>query len=390
MKHNRMMITLFIILAIDAMNFGLVIPMLPKLFLGPHALLADSLMNATQAYTLMGLVLGVYPLAVCLATPLLGIASDRFGRKPILFASLLGTGLSLFASAFAISLKSVGLLIFARACTGIWSASQPIAQAAVADISRADKRPVYFSMVAFAMTLGMLAGPLLGGFFKEPFIIAGFLALANFVFMVFAYKETLPESAYRVTSFATYLNLCKANLVKPSFLRLMALFFLLELAWSLFFQTEPLLLAQFFNYSSQMQSIYITYLGLVMCVGLAIVFPWWVKRMPLPRIISLCFLANAFGFFLLLFLHNQLSLWLAAIPFTLGVGMAYTGIVSLLSLLISEKEQGWLMGFTSALLALAWAITGLIGAKLFYYHFGLPIGICFSMAAIAVFLIALY
>lgn len=389
MKHRKSLITLFIILAIDAMNFGLVIPMLPKLFLGKESLLVSGVVDEAQRYALMGILLGVYPLAVCVGTPLLGIASDRFGRKPILFASLLGVALSLFASAFAITAKSVWLLIVARAFTGIWSATQPIAQAAVADISRADKRPIYFSLVAFAMTLGMLAGPLIGGFFHDPFVIAGILALANFVFMCCSYRETLPSSAYVVTSFRQYLSLCKNNFVKPQFITLIVIFFLLEFSWSLFFQTEPLLLSQLFSYSSAQQGIYITYLGLVMCFGLVVVFPGLVKRLSLTSVIQYCLIANAVGFLLLLFLHHTLAIWFAPILFTLGVGMAYTALISLLSLCISEKEQGWLMGFASALLALAWAVTGLFGAKLFFYYHALPIVVCFVVALMAATLIVI-
>ena len=196
MKQYKLLFALFVILVVDTMSFGIVLPVLPKLFLGNQAMLVSQTTSLSMRYTLMGLVLGVYPLAVCIGTPILGILSDRFGRKPVLFFSLSGTFVALCFSAVALALSSVMLLLMARVLTGLCSASQPIAQAAVADMSHAHNRAFYFSLVAFAMTVGMLAGPLLGGFLPGamPFYVAGILALGNLIFMSFLYKETFTPS----------------------------------------------------------------------------------------------------------------------------------------------------------------------------------------------------
>lgn len=394
MKQPKLLIALFIILAIDAMNFGIVIPVLPKLFLGDGAVLVSQSTSLATRYTLMGLVLGVYPLAVCIGTPILGVLSDRFGRKPILFLSLLGTFLALCFSSVALVGTSVTLLLAARVLTGLCSASQPIAQAAVADISHKDNRPFYFSLVAFSMTIGMLAGPLLGGFLSDshiwsklsvatPFYVAGLLAFGNMLFMLRFYSETLPVLHNQLPSLKQYVTVCFNNLKKTRFVTLLIIFTLLEMAWSLFFQTQPILLAQLYHYTSEQQSLYITFLGSVMCFGLLVLFKPLSKRMSLPRLTFYCLVINALGYAALCIFPNEISAWLLTVGFTLGVGLGYTAVVSQLSLLIPAQLQGWLMGFTSALLALAWAISGLIGPKLLQFSFILPALICFILTAMA-------
>lgn len=383
MKKNKLLIVLIIIIAIDAMNFGIVIPVLPKLFLGDTAALVSQSTSLAARYTLMGLVLGVYPLAVCIGTPILGVMSDRFGRKPILFLALLGTFLALCFSSVSLMMSSVTLLLIARVLTGLCSASQPIAQAAVADISHTNKRPFYFSLVAFAMTVGMLAGPLLGGFLPgaTPFYAAGVLALANLLFMLWFYRETLPASQYQLTTFKQYAKVCVNNLKRMKFVRLLIIFSFLEIAWSLFFQTQPIILAKLYNYSSEQQSLYITFLGGVMCFGLIALFKPLSKMMSLSRLSFYCLAVNTLGYAALCIFNNELSAWLLTVSFTLGVGLCYTAVISQLSLLLPTEQQGWLMGFASALLALSWAITGLIGPKLLQISTLLPVLICFILSA---------
>lgn len=394
MKQPKLLIALFVILAIDAMNFGIVIPVLPKLFLGDGAVLVSQSTSLATRYTLMGLVLGVYPLAVCIGTPVLGILSDRLGRKPILFLSLLGTFFALCFSSLALVATNVTLLLIARVLTGLCSASQPIAQAAVADLSHQENRPFYFSLVAFSMTIGMLIGPLLGGFLSDdklwsglsvatPFYVAALLAFANMLFMLCFYRETLPVVQHKLSSLKQYTIVCMANFKKIRFVTLLIVFILLEMAWSLFFQTQPILLAKLYSYTSEQQSLYITFLGGVMCFGLIALFKPLSKLMSLPKLTFYCLIVNALGYVSLCIFRNEISAWLLTVAVTLGVGLGYTAVVSQLSLLVPAPLQGWLMGFTSALLALAWAISGLFGPKLLQHSAVLPVLICFILIAAA-------
>tara|TARA_Y100001001_G_scaffold158426_1_gene177930 strand:+ start:576 stop:1826 length:1251 start_codon:yes stop_codon:yes gene_type:complete len=393
MRFNKLHLTLFIILAIDAMNFGLVIPVLPKLFLGTSALLVSPETSVALRYSLMGLVLGVYPFAVCLGTPILSIASDRFGRKPILFLSLLGSFFGLLFAAFSLFQRSILLLLVSRIFLGIFSASQPIATAAIADISHTQKRPYYLSLVAFSMTVGMLAGPLLGGFLSDkqlwlgfsiytPFIVAACFALINIILMLLTYRETLPCAVEQLETFKQYLTKCRQTIIQPSFLNLIIIFVLLEMAWSLFFQTEPVLLASQYHFNSEQQSLYITFLGVVMCFGLAVLFKPLSQRLSLPRLAYMTLFVNSLGYGLLIFSPQSWMRWIAPIAFTLGVGICYTAVLSQMSLRLSKHEQGWLMGFTAALLALSWAITGFIGTKLLSISPVLPVSICFGLTLI--------
>jgi MFS transporter, DHA1 family, tetracycline resistance protein len=397
MKKKFLLITLLVILAIDAINFGLVLPVLPKLFLGDTAVLVSGTMALPLRYSLMGLALGIYPVAVFFATPILGVFSDRYGRKPVLLFALSGTFIGLVLSSVAIAKASLLLFVLSRVLIGISAASQPIAQASVADMTDANNRGIYLSLVAFAMTVGMLAGPLLGGFLSDqhlyhrfsmttPFIVAAVLAALNLMFMVFNFRETLPSGTREHQALRAYADTVLKYCREIKILHLFVLFLLLELSWSLFFQTQPMHLATLFGYTSEMQSLYVTFLGGVMCFGLGVLCKPLLKRYALRQIIFYTLLINTLSYLCVLISPPWIGAWILSIPFVLGVGICYTALVTALSLHVDPAHQGWLMSFTTALLALAWAVTGLLGPSVLSTQAYLPLLLCVFMSFLGLFL----
>ncbi|MFN7098343.1 MAG: MFS transporter, partial [Gammaproteobacteria bacterium] len=331
----------------------------------------------------LGITLAAFPLAVSIATPLLGIWSDRVGRKKVLATCLLGSFIGLSACAISVYCRSILLLLTGRLLTGITSASQPIAQAATVDISTEKQKPLNLSLVAFAMTIGMAIGPLLGGFLSDsslvsifnvtvPFWVASGLSLINLILLNFFFfeknkkfeqvKHWQPILAYAKTIFANTQVRC-----------LLICFICLELAWSLYFQAVPLQLMQKYHYSSEQLSIFITFLGTMMSFGLIVVFRLAIKLMPLPQMLRNCFILGILSLFACAICSASWWQWVAIIPFTIVIGIGYTAIISLLSSLVDTRVQGWLMGVCTSLMALSWMVTGLLVAWV------LPLGTLYTL-----------
>ena len=140
---------LFLIVFTDLLGFGIVIPLLPRY---------GETLGASPAQ--LGALLASYSLLQFVFSPVWGRLSDRFGRKPILVLSLVGSviGYTLFAAA-----RTIPLLILARAFAGVMAANLSTAQAYIADVTPPEKRAKGMGIVGAAFGLGFSLGPFAGG-----------------------------------------------------------------------------------------------------------------------------------------------------------------------------------------------------------------------------------
>lgn len=177
---------IMIVVLIDMVSIGLIIPVLPR-FVGTFT---DS--PAAQALWL-GAVLFAFGFANFIGSPILGALSDRFGRRPVLLIGFCGLGLNFFATALATSLW---MLIGVRLIGGAMQANGAVASAYVADITPPEMRARRFGMLGAMFGLGFILGPALGGILGHvnihlPFFVAGGLTIANWLYGYFVLPESL-------------------------------------------------------------------------------------------------------------------------------------------------------------------------------------------------------
>src|SRR3954470_1122959 len=149
-----------------------------------------------------------YSLAQFIFAPVWGRISDRVGRRPILLLGLLGSvaGYTLFGLAGTLSLLFVGRILM-----GIFGATIPTAQAAVADVTRPEDRARGMGMIGAAIGLGFILGPALGGVLSNlsgvlrlplfqqnpyalPCLASAALAALNLIAAAFFLPESLPRA----------------------------------------------------------------------------------------------------------------------------------------------------------------------------------------------------
>ncbi len=178
------LLTLFV----DILGIGIVIPVLPQLvkdFVGGDTALAARY---------VGVIGASYALMQFLFAPILGGLSDRFGRRPIILASLFGLGVDFLVQGLA---PNVWWLFVGRLFAGIMGASITTANAYIADISTRETRARNFGFVGMMFGLGFIIGPALGGLLGQwslrlPFFVSAVLALSNCVYGYFILPESLP------------------------------------------------------------------------------------------------------------------------------------------------------------------------------------------------------
>ncbi|HUR45857.1 MAG TPA: TCR/Tet family MFS transporter [Candidatus Saccharimonadales bacterium] len=188
---------IFVTLVIDILGIGLIIPILPNLvasFVENH--------DVSKASTVYGLLAALYSLMQFLFAPILGSLSDHYGRRPVLLVSLLGAGLDYFLLAYA---PSLSWFFVGRIIAGITGANIATASAYIADVTPPEKRAAAFGLIGAAFGIGFVAGPALGGVLGDvglrvPFLVAGGLAMLNWVYGLIILPESLPKANRRAFS----------------------------------------------------------------------------------------------------------------------------------------------------------------------------------------------
>lgn len=186
---------IFITVLLDMLALGLVTPVLPRL--------VESFTHDTaQAARYLGLFATAWALMQFLFSPLIGMMSDRFGRRPVVLVSNFGLGLNYVLMALA---PSLAFLFVARVISGITAASISTAYAYVADVTAVEKRAARFGQIGAAFGAGFVLGPALGGFLggidlRLPFWTAAALSLINGLYGLLILPESLSKTRRAIFS----------------------------------------------------------------------------------------------------------------------------------------------------------------------------------------------
>lgn len=187
--RNKPLLVLFVTIFLDLLGFGIVIPILP--------IYADEL---GASGTMIGLITASFAIMQFIFAPFWGGLSDRFGRRPILLASIALMGFSYLLLSQA---ESIWMLLASRMLAGIGAANISTANAFISDITTPENRSKNFGMIGAAFGLGFIFGPPLGGFLKDNFgmewvgYVAAALALGNLIMAYFMLPESLKEKSRR-------------------------------------------------------------------------------------------------------------------------------------------------------------------------------------------------
>ncbi len=190
MRKNPALFVIFLIIFIDLLGFGIIIPLLPTFSI--------NVLHINEST--IGLVAGIYSLMQFFFTPIWGGLSDRYGRKPILIMSLIGSVIAYTALGFVFSgvILSVVLLITSRAFAGIFSANISAAQAVISDVTTPEERTKGMGLIGAAFALGFVFGPALGGILSKefghgvPIFVAAGLSFIALILCITIFKESHP------------------------------------------------------------------------------------------------------------------------------------------------------------------------------------------------------
>jgi DHA1 family tetracycline resistance protein-like MFS transporter len=362
MKRSPLLV-IFITVFIDLVGFGIVIPVLPHYVEGTK-------FNATPR--MVGILFASYSVMQLIFSPVLGRLSDRYGRRPVLFFSLLGTSLGFFILGFATTLW---MLFLGRIIDGITGGNISTAQAYIADITTPENRAKSMGLIGAAFGLGFTFGPAIGGILSQwgigvPFFFAGGLALANAVLLYFTLPETVtPDHPARVSAATGRWSQLADAVRQPRLAYVLAIYFLFVVAFSIMTTAFALFTMFRFGYDAEHNGYFFMYVGIIGALiqgGLIGRLVRMFGEMPLVIVGALLFTASLFAMPLTGPQTGIGLLLLVGATFAVGNSLATPSLQTLASRSAGRGEQGGVLGVTQSVASLARTIGPTLAAFLIH------------------------
>ncbi|HTF19731.1 MAG TPA: TCR/Tet family MFS transporter [Chryseolinea sp.] len=347
-RKRSALIFIFITLLIDIIGLGIIIPVLPRLI---QELTGGTLSDAS---VYGGWMLFAYASMQFLFAPIMGGLSDRYGRRPVLLASLFGFGLDYLFLAFAPTLP---WLFVGRVIAGIMGASFTTAAAYIADVSTPETRAQNFGIIGAAFGLGFIVGPMLGGFLEEygsrvPFMVSAGLSLINCLYGFFILPESLkPENRRkfewsRANPVGTLLNLKRY----PVILGLVVSLILVYIAAHAVQTNWVYYTMEKFHWTAKTVGVSLAVVGLMFAIVQGGLIRIIIPKLGQERSVYVGLGFSALGFVLYALATQTWMMFTFTAVYCMG-GIAGPALQGIISTQVPPNEQGELQGGLTSLMS---------------------------------------
>jgi len=404
MNQSRLLANfpLFIVLFIDSMGLGLLFPILNSIIVDPASAFLPAMTSIAMRDFLYGLTVGIFMLCWFFGAAILGDLSDTIGRKKALILCLIGSFFGYFIAAVAIWFHSLTILIIGRIIAGFTAGSQPIAQAAIVDISSPEHKARNIGLILLAISLGFVFGPIIGGVLSDPQLVhwftfgtplyfAAIISLLNAFLLWVTFKETFHITGKIQIKWhhAVKVFISAFQQKRIRFLSLVLL--VMILGWSDFFTFISMFMLDRYHFTPLKVSLFLGALGLGFAIGCGYLVEFCAKRFAFKYSVMVGILLAAIGVLVILLVNSVIMSWLAVVFIGITLAVAYSTILTMFSNQVDENEQGWVMGVTGSIMALSFGISSLLtGVVIQYGGASLPLAIAVLGLSIAGLLMGAY
>lgn len=362
MNNRAVLGIIFLTVFVDMLGFGMILPLLP-IWAGKFT---------ANEYLIISLG-SVFSLFQFFFAPVWGRLSDTLGRRPVIVYSLLGGSIAYGVMALADNLTA---LYAARILQGVFTAGGlAAAPALIADITSPKDRPRGMGMIGAAFGLGFVFGPAFGAFLvklgpQAPFIAAGLLAFANFLWAFRMLPETRRVADSDSVHFFDTQRLREA-ISNPALLFLFAMFFVNVFAFSNLEQTFSLFIKDNFHLTDQdatrRTGFLLTYVGVMAVIVQGGLIRPLAARFGEPRLLYGGLFLTGVGM-LLTPLSQTLGALVFAVTFiSIGWGLVNPCTTSLISKTAGEDRQGGVLGISQGIGSLARVFGPQLGGVTYTY-----------------------
>jgi DHA1 family tetracycline resistance protein-like MFS transporter len=362
-KNKSSLFLIFLAVFIDLIGFGILVPILPAIT--SRQFQADDFE--------IGILVAVFSFVQFIFNPIFGGISDKKGRKPIIVACLLLSVLGYIIFAFA---DSYWVLLISRTIAGLGGSSISVAQAYIADITTKEDRSKGMGLIGAAFALGFVFGPLIGGLLSKfgtaviGFSGAGFSFIAFLITIIFLpeslkvkNEDTVQKKRRAFFNFSHLIEVLK----RPAIGVVIILFFIITFSMSNIFGVFSLLGFKAYHLTDLQIGLLYGTMGIFSAVaqtGIIHILSKYLKEITIISLgaflllIALVLMPLSTGFNMLAVLSGT---------FTMGTGLLVPTILSLISKVTPDREQGAVLGVNQSFSALARVLGPLWGGFSFEY-----------------------
>jgi len=380
--RNSRLFPIFLVVFIDLLGFSLILPLLP--------FYAE---NYGASSLLIGLLTASYAAAQLIGAPIMGRLSDRYGRRPILLASVAGTLFGFLLLGFADPLGRLlanlltqgtptaalqnsmilGILFLSRIIDGLTGGNITVAQAYISDITEQKDRAKGLGLIGAAFGLGFILGPAVGGLlstwgYAVPAFAAAGLATLNLFMIIFNLPESLTlemraKLSEQIRPAFTLSALLKAlNRVRVGPLIHIRFFF--GMAFSMFQTIFPLYAQSHLGLNALKTGFVLTYVGILAALVQGVAVGRISRRFPDPQIILWGSAVMSVAFLAWAGVSNVWMMLVALTPIALAGGTLNTILNSALTKAVYPEEIGGTLGLSASVESLTRVISPSLGGFL--------------------------
>lgn len=381
MSSNKRLIPIFIVVFVDILGFSIILPLLPYY--------ASSYAASAQT---IGLLVASYSICQFIASPILGDLSDRYGRRPLLLYSQIGSFSGFILMGAAIHMPQPLMWLFvARIVDGFSGGNLTIAQAYLSDITRPEERAKTLGLViGVSFGLGFLLGPALGGFLSRfgydvPAYTAAAISFTSIMATTFLLTEPDRQPGPRRTfGLKAYLRIFD-YLAIPGLRRLLGVFFFFALPFALYVSMFALYADYQLKFTAEQTGYFLAFVGLLGIVWQGAMVGPVVKRFGERRAMLIGLICSAIGLFIVVWVDVWWKLTFVALFFSFGNSITRPSLTSLITQAAPADRRGGVLGATTSIESFSRIIAPLLGGWVIgSFHptwIGWIGGLCFVIAS---------
>jgi multidrug resistance protein len=361
---DKKLLTLLLVVFIDLIGWGIVIPILPLL-----------ITNVGGGAALVGTIIAAFSLFQFVFAPILGRLSDKYGRRPVLILSSILNSVSYL---LIFLFPQISVLFVARMLAGIGSANISVAQAYVADTSSAHERTKALGTMGAVFGLGFIVGPLLGGAASQlfsisaAFAIPAVLSLLNAVLIYFILPESNKALQKNIKIELFNLKVTKEVLRPKNIAFLILLYCFVSFALSLIIGVFSLLGNTKFGWNEAQNGMYFGLIGFSSFVTQMFLIRMLVKKISEVDMIKLGLLVFCVSIVLMGISPFQWLVILTGLATPFAVSLIMINTQALISLESKQEEQGIVLGVSQSFGSLGMIFGPLIGGVIGSFNLSLP------------------
>lgn len=351
MFSNKALIPLFVVVFVDLLGFSIILPLLPFYAL-EYNLTPDAI----------GLIAAVYSVFQFIASPVLGGLSDKYGRRPLLIYSQIGSMLGFLMLGWS---SAVWMLVASRVIDGISGGNITIAAAYVADVTEPKDRASAMGIIGVAFGLGFMLGPFIGGELAgiwgnaAPAFGAALFSAISVLLTIFYLKEPVVHRSSKEGKKGA-INALEYFRVK-NLRTFLLIFFFFALPFALYVSMFSLYAHLELDFTERDVGRFLAYVGFLGIIWQGVVIRPLVKKMGELFSVRLGMVCLAVGLLLIVLAENWLELALVAFIFSFGSGITRVVISSLITQAAPPDKKGSVLGVSASIESLSRIIGPVIG-----------------------------